>query len=144
MKNKGFTLIELLAVIIVLAVLALISTPIVSSLIVTSQKGTYAKSIEGLVDAVKLDLGNNNFIKNREYLLDDDDNNLYLIIANGEVLEKREKIRVKGLVTGFARIKVDEDVDILVAAHNEKWCIKNSKSSSRLILSDYTGYCDLD
>ena len=144
MKNKGFTLIELLAVIIVLAVLALISTPIVSSLIVTSQKGTYAKSIEGLVDAVKLDLGNNNFIKNREYLLDDDDNNLYLIIANGEVLEKREKIRVKGLVTGFARIKVDEDGDILVAAHKDKWCIKNSKSSSRLILSDYTGYCDLD
>ena len=144
MKNKkGFTLIELLAVIIVLAVLALISTPIVSSLIVTSQKGTYAKSIEGLVEAVKLDLGNNNFIKNREYLLDDD-SNLYLIIADGEVLEKREKIRVKGLVTGFARIKVDEEGNILVAAHNEKWCIKNSKSSSRLILSDYTGYCDLD
>jgi len=143
MKNKGFTLIELLAVIIVLAVLALISTPIVSSLIVTNQKGTYAKSIEGLVEAVKLDLGNNNFIKNREYELGDD-SNLYLVKADGKELEKKEKIRVKGLVTGSAIIKVDEDGDILVAAHNEKWCIKNSKSSSRLILSDYTGYCDLD
>ena len=44
MKKKGFTLIELLAVIVVLAVIALIATPIVLNLINTAKKGAAEQS----------------------------------------------------------------------------------------------------
>ena len=44
MKKKGFTIIELLAVIVVLAVIALIATPIVLNLINTAKKGAAEQS----------------------------------------------------------------------------------------------------
>ena len=48
-KKKGFTLIELLAVIVILAVIALIATPIVLNLIKTAKKGAFARSAEGVL-----------------------------------------------------------------------------------------------
>lgn len=46
MNKKGFTLIELLAVIVVLAIIALIATPIVMSTIKKAQEGADARSVE--------------------------------------------------------------------------------------------------
>ena len=49
MKNKkGFTLIELLAVIIILAVIALIATPIVLNVIESARKSANKDSAYGL------------------------------------------------------------------------------------------------
>ena len=53
-EKKGFTLIELLAVIVILAVIALIATPIVLNLIETSRKGAFTRSAEGVLKASKL------------------------------------------------------------------------------------------
>ena len=53
-NKKGFTLIELLAVIVILAVIALISTPIVLNLINNVRKGAFARSTEGVLKASKL------------------------------------------------------------------------------------------
>ena len=53
-KKKGFTLIELLAVIVILAIIALIATPIVLSLINKARKGAFARSAEGVVDSANL------------------------------------------------------------------------------------------
>lgn len=47
MKKKGFTLIELLAVIVILAVIALIVTPIVTGIISTAKDSANARSVEG-------------------------------------------------------------------------------------------------
>ena len=63
MKNKkGFTLIELLAVIVVLAIIALIATPIVMNTIKNSKKGAaergadnYIKQVETAIATSKLD-----------------------------------------------------------------------------------------
>ena len=55
MKNKkGFTLIELLAVIIILAVIALIATPIVLNVIESARKSANKDSAYGLLDSAKL------------------------------------------------------------------------------------------
>ena len=51
MKKKGFTLIELLAVIVILAIIALIITPIVSDIIESSKKAAAKRSIEGYIEA---------------------------------------------------------------------------------------------
>lgn len=52
--KKGFTLIELLAVIVILAILALIVTPIISGVISDAKKSAAARSLEGYVQAVEL------------------------------------------------------------------------------------------
>ena len=53
MKKKGFTLIELLAVIVVLAIIALIATPIVMSTIKRVQKSAAERSAESYIGAVE-------------------------------------------------------------------------------------------
>ena len=52
-KKKGFTLIELLAVIVVLAIIALIATPIVMNAIEKSKKGAAERSADNYIDAVE-------------------------------------------------------------------------------------------
>ena len=44
---KGFTLVELLAVVVLLAVIALIATPIIGNIIDTSKESANQRSIEG-------------------------------------------------------------------------------------------------
>jgi len=62
MKRKGFTLIELLAVIVVLAIIALIATPIVMNVIKNANMGAaersadnYVKAVDTLIATEKLD-----------------------------------------------------------------------------------------
>ena len=52
--KKGFTLIELLAVIIILAVIALIATPVVLDVVDTAKEKALVNSAYGIVDAAKL------------------------------------------------------------------------------------------
>ena len=53
MKRKGFTLIELLAVIVILAVIALISTPMILGIIEKAKKGGAESSALGYIEAVE-------------------------------------------------------------------------------------------
>ena len=53
MKRSGFTLVELLAVIVVLAVIALIATPIVNNSIEKSKKGTAIESANNLISSAE-------------------------------------------------------------------------------------------
>ena len=60
MKNKGFTLIELLAVIVILAIIALIATPIILNIINDSKVESKKRSAENYFDAVELAVANKN------------------------------------------------------------------------------------
>lgn len=53
MKKKGFTLIELLAVIVILAIIALIATPIILGVIDDAKRGAAKSSALGYIDAVE-------------------------------------------------------------------------------------------
>ena len=55
MNKKGFTLIELLAVIVILAIVALIATPLILNVIEESRKNAFKNSAYGLIEAVELD-----------------------------------------------------------------------------------------
>ncbi len=53
-SNKGFTLIELLAVIVILAIIALIATPIVLGIIEDARKNAKVRSEELVIRSVEL------------------------------------------------------------------------------------------
>ena len=57
--NKGFTLIELLAVIVILAVIALIATPLIMGVINNARKNSAKNNVYGYVKAVELALASN-------------------------------------------------------------------------------------
>ena len=76
-KRKGFTLIELLAVIVVLAIIALIATPIVMNTIKKSKKGAAERSAENYIDAVETAVATkrlDNVILEGEYVIQPDGN----------------------------------------------------------------------
>ena len=52
-NNKGFTLIELLAVIVILAIIALIATPMILGVIDTAKQGSAKASAQYYVEAVE-------------------------------------------------------------------------------------------
>lgn len=54
LKSKGFTLIELLAVIVILAVVALITSPIILNIIDSAKAKTRAQSANGVLNAARL------------------------------------------------------------------------------------------
>ena len=58
MKRKGFTLIELLGVIVVLAVIAIITTPVILGVIEKSKKESYRNSIYGIIESANIYLAN--------------------------------------------------------------------------------------
>lgn len=53
-NEKGFTLIELLAVIVILAIIALITTPIVLNVISSARDDAAKNKMYGVIDAVRL------------------------------------------------------------------------------------------
>lgn len=53
-NQKGFTLIELLAVIVILAIIALITTPIVLNVIAGARDDAAKNKMYGVIDAVRL------------------------------------------------------------------------------------------
>ena len=78
MKRKGFTLIELLAVIVVLAIIALIATPIVMNTIKNAKKGAAERSADNYVKAVEQKVAESRIdgtkIANGDYQIQSDGN----------------------------------------------------------------------
>ena len=77
MKRKGFTLVELLAVIVILAVISLIATPMILGVIDTAKEGAAKSSAQGYLDALELyistaELNNKRVLEpNKQYNLTD-------------------------------------------------------------------------
>ncbi|MBR6689974.1 MAG: prepilin-type N-terminal cleavage/methylation domain-containing protein [Bacilli bacterium] len=70
MKNKGFTLIELLAVIVILAIIALIATPIILGIIDDARKEAKERTVELVASGVQY--AYTNYLFNNQTDLDPD------------------------------------------------------------------------
>ncbi len=68
MNKTGFTLVELLAVIVVLTLIGLISTPIILNVIANSRESAFAAGVSGMRDAIKDDYSNRDFDTNGNYV----------------------------------------------------------------------------
>lgn len=66
MNKKGFTLLELLAVIVVLAVIALITIPIVTGIITSAKDSSNARSLEGHISNVNYKIAESAYTSSKE------------------------------------------------------------------------------
>ena len=102
MKRKGFTLIELLAVIVILAIITLIATPMILGVIEKARKGASEQSALGYIDAVEKQVAINQ-VKN-ENLINDGTYNVPMtgITVKGESPTKGWLKIEKGMVTNYS------------------------------------------
>ena len=125
MKKKGFTLIELLAVIVVLAIIALIATPIVMSVIKSAKKGAAERSADSYIGAVETVVATERLdgnILEGEYIIQSD-GNLCPTSGCGNSDKDKIVIDVKGTKPSSGKITISNgSVD---------------KKSSEMTIGDY-------
>ena len=128
-KTKGFTLIELLATIVILAIIALIATPIVLNLINTARKGAFARSAEGVLSASKLYYSSS--------LLENITPGTINFKCNNKecITDKGTKLDIDGNM-GTGSITVKEDGKIFFTLTNNKYCAVKYENNKNIILKD--------
>jgi len=116
MKKKGFTLIELLAVIIILAVIALIATPVILNVVENARKSAFQSSANGYYDAAR-------YLYDELYL-NNARQDLTFTFSDGEQTSSNEnyKLQVKGETPKGGIVYLAEDGQIMVSIHNGKYC----------------------
>jgi len=134
MKKKGFTLIELLAVIIILAVIALIATPIVLNVVDNARKSAFQRSASGYYDAARY-LYDELYLKN-------DRQSLSFNFVDGEQISSNEnyQLKVKGQVPKGGLVYLTSDGQITVSIHNGKYCA-NVGNDGKVTLSENINDC---
>ncbi len=73
MRKNGFTLVELLAVLLILTIIALLTTPIVINILTSSRQNTFESSIEQLINIAKMDYNEYARIGEVTYVYDNDE-----------------------------------------------------------------------
>ena len=122
MKRQGFTLIELLAVIVVLAIIALIATPIVMNTIESSKKGATMESVRNMVHAAELYFISENPRYGKLNLLDDKLDYDGQKPELGEVeVNKNGDSRVYAYINGYCVTK-EYDSELYASKTNKEEC----------------------
>ena len=113
--KKGFTLIELLAVIVILAVISLIATPMILGVIETSKESSAKVSAYGYIDAVETQVAINQLDANKTNIEDgvyevEDLKNTYGLVVKGELPTSNSWVKIeKGQVVDYS-LKIGEYV----------------------------------
>ena len=113
--KKGFTLIELLAVIVILAVIALITTPMILGVIETSKESSAKVSAYGYIDAVETQVAINELDANKTNIEDgvyevEELKNTYGLVVKGELPTSNSWVKIeKGQVVDYS-LKMGEYV----------------------------------
>ena len=113
--KKGFTLIELLAVIVILAIIALIATPLIMNVIDEAKRGSFENSAYGIVKAAEIAYATD--------ILSGNDNEIIITYNNGEeTIEKGREVQHKGDKPKNGKIKINKNGEIAIVLHNGSHC----------------------
>lgn len=115
-NKKGFTLIELLAVIVILAIIALIATPIVLNIIGKARQSAAADTVYGAMDALELvsvtsqmDVEAVNFPIKVQFDKDNSADHGKITYGAGYANEWSNKLTMKGDMPSSGTMEVTED-----------------------------------
>ena len=129
-KNKGFTLIELLAVIVILAIIALIATPIMIGVIENARRKAFEDSGYGIVEAT------------RQYYVDK--LSLEGKVGNNSFTFPNNELKYTGTKPAGGDVKLYADGTIELAIHNNRWCATKDRSEDVITTIDYIeGECEI-
>ena len=128
MNKKGFSLVELLAVIVILAVIALITSPLILNVIEDSRQSAFKSSLNGIKKAIENDYSDNGFDHTREYYYGCEAGGLSTNGASDKKLRAKksngsyEEIAVSGEINGKGKGKVSATGTISVGIYTDKFC----------------------
>ena len=128
MKKKGFTLIELLSVIIILAVIALIATPIVLNVVDSARIEANRDSVYGLLDGAKL-----------YYLEGQLDTNRLGIDGETNLIDK---INVSGKRPSGGNVYIDNAGLIALSVVYDKVCYKKGFNENEITETNELEECE--
>ena len=103
MNKKGFTLVELLAVIVILGLVATITSPILIGLIGDSRESAFKSSLTGVKKAIENDYSDNGFDTKRKYY--------YGGYENGTGGTSTRKLKVKKADGSFEEIVMSGEIN---------------------------------
>jgi len=130
--KKGFTLIELLAVIVILAVIALISTPIIIGLIDDARKEAFKNSAYGIIDAGEI-------LYAKEMMNGTNEEVTFTYNEDGEESSPTgKKLDYNGTKPQNGQIKVNKEGQVAIAIHNGTYCAEKGYNDGEVIISDKT------
>ena len=130
MNKKGFTLIELLAVIVILAVIALIATPVIMNAIGSAKQGAWKDAAYGIIKATE-----NAFAKGFSETTEPIDT--FFLYENGVMTSypAGKTIDYKGSVPQDGGIVLHADGSITLAIHDGVNCAVKTKTTGTVTLT---------
>ena len=128
--KKGFTLIELLAVIVILSIIALISTPMIMNVIEDSRIQSYRRSAEGYLKSAE------NF-----YILSETDSSKHDKIGKNIIND----LNVKGIeAKGEIYVYYNGDIDFALLIGDKCFTKRKDQSITEIEMSDEIDNCNID
>ncbi len=125
MKNKGFTLIELLAVIVILAVIALIATPLIMGTITKAKKNAFIDTANGILKSAE------NYQAEKLATTKGDVSNL--VIPD---IGKDEKLQYKGNKPQAGYLTVTSDGKTSIAIWSGQFCALKHLYDSKVTVDE--------
>ena len=121
MRKKGFTLIELLAVIVILAVIALITIPMILGVIEKSRKAAFKDSVYGIIESADLYIASNLGVPDGEF------------VCNGKKCYKEEqKLNFKGEVPISGTVLIENNKVSVSFLSNGKYCANGTREELKI------------
>ena len=116
--KKGFTLIELLAIIVILSIIALITTPIILNIIQTSKENAFIDTGYSLIKAA-----------NNYQATNDGQENPNLTV-NYTTKENIDKIKIQGALPDKGTLTINENgkTTLSLCSDNAKICISKTEN----------------
>ena len=120
MRKNGFTLIELLAVIVILAIIALIATPIALGIINNAKEKAFEQTINGIVRSATL-----------KSTIQKIENEIIYKYENNKWVEN--ELSVDGQTSKYVEIKINKEGKIRYAITDGSYCALKEYDSKLII-----------
>ena len=128
MKRKGFTLIELLAVIVILAIIALIATPVVYKIINDAKISAFKNKIYA-IDKASNTYYENLILEGNEEEFTKGLDGTYSLTLDLSKQSDKEKLEIKGKTISKGLVTITDEGKVSITALDDKLCGQKLSSS---------------